>query len=104
MDSAVEFLHYILQDQIKAVAVTGIEKDRFTCVAAEKDMVDCAWIMDAEFACQEGRLSENGRKTNPTPFFLFVFFVRCNDLQFRLDWISYEGMQGPLAEIVGKVG
>lgn len=62
-----ELLNSILQNQVKSIPVTIIEKDRLASVAAEDDVVDGIREMDTEFASHAMMLTEECPKVKPDP-------------------------------------
>jgi hypothetical protein len=67
VDTAVELFNRPLQEEIQSQSVAIIKEDRVTGVTAQDNVIDCAWIMDAGFACHAGNVSVNSRKSSLTP-------------------------------------
>jgi hypothetical protein len=67
VDAAAKLLHNELHYQIQTVPVSIIKKDRLPSVTTKNNMVDCAGIMNARFACHEDIINENSRKSSLTP-------------------------------------
>ena len=55
----------VLKDQITAIPVTVVEKDRFAGIAAKDDMVVGVGIMNAGLTSHGGKIAANVRKSWP---------------------------------------
>jgi hypothetical protein len=63
-----ELLDGILEDQVEAIPVVGVEEDRITGVAAEDNVVDSTGIMDAGFTGHGRSIAANVRKSDSGDF------------------------------------
>lgn len=62
-----QFFHGMLQYQVKTIAVVIREKDTLAGIAAENDVINGPWIMDAWFACHALTVAVNSSKLSLTP-------------------------------------
>lgn len=67
MNTAMEFLDSMLEDQIEAITVAIVEEDRIASVAAEDDVIESGRVMDAKSTGHAGIIATNVRKSNLTP-------------------------------------
>jgi hypothetical protein len=75
MNPAAELLDSVLDDEIEAIPVPVIEKDRIAGIATQDDVIQCGREMYALPTSHGGSVSTNVQMSNLTPIAPLSFFV-----------------------------